>query len=611
MTATERLEYEHLVAIRSAGPGNWSADGRHIAFVWADRSGTSYLWVYEVEAARLRRVNEQPVILEATDGTDRRDTGGGPQWSPTASTLAFLSGSRRETGTSVWSVEIDGNEAVEITQHVSSDRTPRWSPDGGRIAFVGNRDGRDDIQIVPAEGGIAVQYTYDRWDNTDLDWSPDGHSIVYISQRSDVDLFSNNLCVVNTTSGEVTQITTGDDANDRSPRWSPDGSTIAFVSNRDDIDDIWLIASDGSSLRKLTEGPGEKADPQWSPDGTEIAFTVAQDCATDIYVVSTNGGEPRRVTAGGINRAPRWSPHGGRLLYLRSGAGEPANLWIKPADGSAHESGTRITDVAQGLLDDIVFAEPELVSYPSEGGFTIEALLYRPTAQPAEPGPGIVWVHGGGNALLVNDWIPLLQFLVQRGYTVLAPNYRGSTGYGKAFMEANMGEQTGDDLHDWVAAAAFLRELPTIDPKRVAIMGASWGGYAALITLGRAPDVFTAGVAIAAPSNWFSYWEETRTSWTRRFRIKLMGPPAKNAARYRRQSAEQYAANFEAPVLILHGQDDPGVPCGQAIGMAKALASRDKPHELKTYPGEGHSFRKPEAMIDSARRIEAFLKTHL
>ncbi|HVX28892.1 MAG TPA: hypothetical protein VHA53_00325, partial [Nitrolancea sp.] len=176
MMATERLEFEHLVAVRSAGPGNWSADGRHIAFVWAERSGTSYLWTYDLETARLRRVSERPIVLEATDGTDRRDTGGGPQWSPTDSKIAFLSNSSRGADTSVWSVGLDGNEAVEITQHVSSDRTPRWSPDGERIAFVGNRDGRDDIQIVPAAGGIAVQYTYDRWDNTDLDWSPDGQS---------------------------------------------------------------------------------------------------------------------------------------------------------------------------------------------------------------------------------------------------------------------------------------------------------------------------------------------------------------------------------------------------------------------------------------------------
>jgi dipeptidyl aminopeptidase/acylaminoacyl peptidase len=174
-----------------------------------------------------------------------------------------------------------------------------------------------------------------------------------------------------------------------------------------------------------------------------------------------------------------------------------------------------------------------------------------------------------------------------------------------------MGEQTGDDLHDWIAAAEFLRQLPTIDPDRVAIMGASWGGYATLISLGRAPGAFQAGVALAAPSHWFSYWEETRTSWTRRFRIKLMGAPAQNIERYRRQSAQEYAASYQSPVLILHGQDDPGVPVGQAIGIAQALARHDKPHELKTYPGEGHSFRKPEAMIDSARRIEAFLNEHL
>lgn len=235
-----RLELEHMVSIRPVGPGNWSADGRHVSFIWPDRTGTPYLWVVSPKGGWPRRLAEVPVLVEATDGTDRRDVWGGPQWSPTDSRVAFLSRASSGKGASVWTVGLDGGQPLEVTRHPGfDDRTPRWSPDGKRIAFVGHRQGRDEIEVVASEGGLALQMTFGRWDNTDPAWSPDGRWIAFISQRSDRDLYSNNLFMVPSDGGELIRLTEDDTANDRSPAWSPDGSTIGFVSNRDDSDNIW------------------------------------------------------------------------------------------------------------------------------------------------------------------------------------------------------------------------------------------------------------------------------------------------------------------------------------------------------------------------------------
>jgi dipeptidyl aminopeptidase/acylaminoacyl peptidase len=263
------------------------------------------------------------------------------------------------------------------------------------------------------------------------------------------------------------------------------------------------------------------------------------------------------------------------------------------------------------MLEGIRFSEPEVITYPSKDGLAIEGFLFRPPEPLGKPGPAILWVHGGPNAVFAKGWEPGLQFLVQRGYTVFAPNFRGSTGYGKAFMEANMRQAANKDVQDWVAAAELLRKMPEVDGRRIAIMGRSYGGLATLQCLGQFPEVFQAGVAIAAPTNQFMYWEETELTWTLRHRFKRMGLPSANQPLHHQRSWDEYAEFFQAPVLLLHGDADAGVPSSQARQMAAELERFSKTYECRIYPGEGHAFHGPDAILDSTARIERFLGTHL
>ncbi|HEV8491050.1 MAG TPA: S9 family peptidase, partial [Candidatus Angelobacter sp.] len=255
--------------------------------------------------------------------------------------------------------------------------------------------------------------------------------------------------------------------------------------------------------------------------------------------------------------------------------------------------------------------EPFLVHFPSKDGkWQISAFVYVPyNAEKNGKNAAIVWIHGGPTDQFENSFARNIQFLVNQGYFVIAPNYRGSTGYGKEFEDADRFDMGGGDLDDVISSAEWIKKTGFIDPKKVVALGASYGGYLTMMAVTKTPDLWAAGVPIVPFVNWFTEIENEDPS-LREYDIATMGDPMKDKARLQERSPINFVDQIKAPLLLLAGGNDPRCPRTEAEQVAQAIKKRKGVADLKVYENEGHGFAKIENQIDAFTRIAEFLKKY-
>ncbi len=293
-----------------------------------------------------------------------------------------------------------------------------------------------------------------------------------------------------------------------------------------------------------------------------------------------------------------FSPDGKQILYTSSGPRQPSDLCI---------GNLRVTNSLLAAMSPEDMVEPYLVHYPSRDNLVISAFLYVPyNLKKNRRNPAIVYVHGGPSSQHVNGFLRSVQYLVNNGYVVIAPNYRGSTGYGKDFEERNRFDMGGGDLCDVVEAAHFLESTGYVDRDRIALMGGSYGGYMTMMGLAKRPEVWAAGVAIVLFVNWFTELAH-EDPILREWDLATMGDPVANRLLYEDRSPIYSIDEIRAPLLVLAGANDPRCPKEESDQVAQAIRARGGVVEYKFYEEEGHSFSKLENSIDSFERTVAFL----
>jgi len=577
-----------------------SPDGGMIAFI-KDSESLSDVYLLPVKGGWPSRISTNRDLVAYWDDEI-------PQWSPDSKWLAFTIDSH------VHVVPSESGLPKKITDFSTGSFAPKWMPDSNRLIVGVTRHEADQLVLTDRDGAWPRALTDspdgDHWDAQP---SPDGKSIAFLFRPFN-DLNRLDICLIDLESVQTHTLYGKPKVRTHSPRWSPDGKWIAFICQEDGHDDLWMVKLDGEGLHQVTKLGYDIAQFAFSPDGKRIALTVIRQGSFDLFLreqdeggvlSASKEGMTELRTGMGVHSNPNWSPDSKSITFEYESPIQPPDIYRIEIES---KTVTQLTFSQSPALAKNKLVMPEIVSYKSYDGLEIPTFLFKPEKP---NGAAVLYPHGGPSALYAAEWDDLAQYLLAKGYTYIAPNYRGSTGYGVEFEHANYNDWGVGDTQDCLHGAKFLGKLPNIDPARIAIMGGSYGGYMTICALSRDPEyLFACGIAKYGDSNLYSSWAQCNRE-LRLYTEIFMGHPSKNREAYIKGSPINDIKNVKKPVLVLHGLLDDVVPPEASEEWVEALKAHGKTFEYKTYPDEPHGFLRRKNQLDAYARIERFLDWYL
>jgi dipeptidyl aminopeptidase/acylaminoacyl peptidase len=590
-----------------------SPDGRDVVFArseadWKAGRRVTHLW-------RARLDGGQPVQL--THGAESENS---PRWSPDGKTIAFTAKRGDNEFAQIYLLAVDGGEARQLTTHASAVSDITWAPDGTSLYFIAPEPKtadekarervRDDVYAfeenykqthlwkTTVATAAETRITSGDYSVTGYDLSDAGRKIAF--HRAPTPLLGSGdegeVWTANADGSDAVRLTKNT-VGETGAKISPDDSQVLFISGSNAKFDpyyngrLFLVPARGGAARVLV-GESEAYDvdqAMWSADGKSIYFLANLGVHEEVFQVPTAGGKPRQLTDGKHNIG-NWSQSHDRLAFTLSDA-TGADVWtMKVGDASP----SRVTRVFDAVARDFKLGRQEAIQWKGADGATVEGLVTYPVDyQAGQKYPLAVMTHGGPQAA---DKYGLgspsyeIQVLAGKGYVSLQPNYRGSTGYGDAFLRDMIGHYFQNAHLDVLTGVDELIRRGIADPDRMVKMGWSAGGHMTnkIITF---TDRFKAASSGAGVAQWVSMYAQTDM---RAFRTPWFGgtPWQKNAPidAYWNNSPLKDVAAVTTPTIFFVGERDPRVPMPQSVEMYRALKSNGVSTHLYIAPREPHGW---------------------
>jgi len=654
----DRADIKNLYAANADGSGAPVAlttfpEGAVADSFWSD-DGESVYFVHEGNLWKVPAGGG-----EAKPAWSTQDRGGGFRPSPDAKRIAFVRSNRADDQGARKGSDLiirwltDGTESTVAHDDISI-RGIVWAPDGNSLAYIaGSKIIQHDES--PAYSGAKLIYRVSEYvpgqiyalklnggkpvaistpgEYGGLAWV-DANRLVFDGQSKDFKKYS--IYVADATTGSVKTSHEVDEEKFWSiPDWgeagaqpwpSPNGKWIAFLSDQDGWDHLYVTPSKGGDAVQITKGRFEAWRPAWSHDSTRIAFDAnLEDHPGDRRIgIATIADDPAQATvtyiteAAGTNIAPNWSESDARLVYQHTDTHNSADLYTIAAREGAQPA--RLTDSMPADIDHSRFVEPQFVHYPGPDGQQVPAWLFVPkNLDRSKKHPAILWIHGDGVNQNYDGWhvqrnyavyYSIHQYFLQKGYVVLAPDYRGSIGYGRDWRTGVYMDVGGKDAKDAWLGGNYLKTLPYVDANRMGVWGLSYGGFFTLIAMTDQPTLFRAGVDVAGVVDYVMYYSDPyHGDWT----ASRIGTPEEHPDVYKNASPISHIDSLERPLLVLHGTADVNVPFLESVWLIDEALKKRKGDlvSFMMYPGEFHYFSREHVLRDAWHRVDQFFDTYL
>ncbi len=565
--------------------------------------------------------------------------------SPDGSQVAWVQPS--STGVDLVTASFSHPSPKVLAHNNASIRSLSWSPDGKSLTYLG--DSRTIYHDeAPAYSGAKIIYRATEHtpsklylvaggkasampvqadeELSDPAWVDSSH-VVFEALTKD---FKTHSILVAPVSGQAARKIQADtdpkfwsmpyDAGS-APQASPDGRWLLFMSDRDGWDHLYVMPSAGGEPVQITSGPVETWRPRWSHDSNRIVFDAnlpGRPGDRQLFVADLNG-DPRKVsihplTSGeGTNMEAIWSPDDKSVVYQHTDTQHSADLFVIATAGNSKP--VRLTNSMPSELAGHTYVKPEFVHFAGAGGQQVPGWLFvPPNLDRSKKHPAIVWIHGDGINQNYDGWhvernyavyYSFHQYLLEQGYVVFAPDYRGSTGYGRDWRQGVYMDAGGNDARDAWMGGKYLASLPYVDRDRIGVWGLSYGGFFTLIAVTDQPTLFRAGVDVAGVVDYRMYYTDPyHGGWT----VSRIGTPQQNPKVYDNASPLSHIDRLQRPLLVLHGTSDINVPYLESVRLIDESLKKGKGPlvDFMMYPGEFHYFDREHVLRDAWRRVDEF-----
>jgi dipeptidyl aminopeptidase/acylaminoacyl peptidase len=591
--------FAQYMNIKSCGGGDISPSGDKVLFT-SNMPGVAQLFVVSSKGGWPNQI---------TFYEDRVAFG---TWSPDGQWILFgkdIGGSER---TQLFLSNPTGDKIIQLTDNYKVIHSfGDWSPDGKKIAFATNErnEAYFDIYVMDLntrekklafqkDGNFAV-----------AEWSPDGKTLIIEETVTNTNA---NLYAFSIATGQAPLLTPHEgDAIYSNIRFTPDSKTIYLSSDQDrDFENLAKIDLPNGKLTYLENEKREISGMTLSENGRFMAYTANLNGYGDLFVKDMQSGKMVNLPKmpKGIVGDASFTKTGDKIAFSFTSAGRPSDVWV--FDQTANTI-SQITSAPLGGIDPTTMVEPALIKYKSHDGLEIPAFFYLPQGAKKDGSlPVIVSVHGGPESQERPSFAKLYQYYLSRGYAILAPNVRGSAGYGKAYMAMDNIEKRPEALKDLVWGVEYLKTSGYADPRKIAVMGGSYGGYSTLAMLTMYPDLWAAGVDIVGIANFETFLKNTG-AWRRKLRESEYGYLDKNLDFMKSISPIYMVDKITAPLMVIQGANDPRVPQIEADQITEKVKAKGGVVDYLLFPDEGHGLAKIPNQIKAYTAAADFLDKYV